>query len=151
MIRAVRDGRQSSANCIGIDRPPLSGMDCTLLLFWAAIEGWVDVDLAAEESLNGKRDLQGDELPFKQTGFAQREIVCVRAGCFHAGKFEDNDDARLVSARIVLADYACFPQPPNIRNLFGQVWRDLFHGHTRLEPVEGDDAHSSSLEHFLST
>ena len=57
--------------------PRTSGMGCTLLLFWAAIEGWVDVDLAAEESLDGKRDLQGDELPLKQAGFAQREIVCI--------------------------------------------------------------------------
>ena len=83
-------------------------MNRTLLFFWAAVEGWVDVDLIAEEGLDRKRDLQGDELPLKQTGFAQRKVVGIRLGGFHAGKFEDDDDARLVCASIVFPGL-CLP------------------------------------------
>src|ERR1700754_4610368 len=130
-MSAVRDGWQSSASFMGIERPPASGMDCTLLFFWAPVEGWVDIDLSAEESFDGQRNLQGDELPFQQAGFAQRKIVGIGPGCLYAGKFKDYDDTWLVCASIVLADHACLPQPPDIRNLVRQVGRDLFHGHAR--------------------
>ena len=80
-----------------------------------------DIDRRIEKKLKGQRRVERDELPFDQPSLGEREIGDMAPGLVEVRALEDDDDAGLIGAGIVLADDPGLPQPPDVGDLIAEI------------------------------
>src|SRR5262249_54047458 len=95
------------------------------------------------------RNHEGDEKPLEVAGLGQREIVRVALCLLDAVELEDDRDAGLIGASVVLSHDPRFPQPPHVGDLLREHRLDRLHGHPGLESVISKDPHRASLKATL--
>src|SRR5258708_2347407 len=116
MSRAVLTGLQISAIRKGRDTPLMDLMPCSRRLSWRgrAVPGLGYIYRSVEQKLERQRRVKRYELPFDQARLGEWELGDVTLGVSQGWALKNDYDTAHIGSRIVLANNAGLPKPPDI-------------------------------------